>query len=133
MSAKYDQGRAAFLRGEIAWLTDDIKAVLVTSGYTPNFATHEFLSSISAPAQLAMSDNLDGKTVTDGWASAERIEWEGPSNGTAVGVVIIKDTGDAATSPLLAYLNENITNFPLGTNGAKVTFFPDPDTGLFRL
>ena len=42
-------------------------------------------------------------------------------------------TGDAATSPLLAYLDDSINNLPLEPNGAKVTYLPDSDTGLFRL
>lgn len=133
MSGLYAKGREAFLLGEIAWLTDTIKAVLVTSGYTPNFALHQYLSDITNTAQIAVSDALSGKTATHGWASATNIVWESPSNGTATAFVVIQDTGSAATSLLLAYLDSGITNFPLQTNGAKVTFIPDPATGIFRL
>lgn len=127
------KAREKFLRGLIAWHTDDIKAVLLAGSYTPNFTTNEYLSDISAPARIAVSDSLTAKTTTNGWASSGNIVWESASNGTAVAMGFFKDTGDASTSPLLAYLNENITNFPLDTNGAKVTFIPDPGTGLFRL
>lgn len=133
MSGIYNKGREAFLRGQIAWLTDDIKAILVAGAYTPNFTTDQYLSDISAPAQVAVSNSLSSKTVTNGWAGCENIVWDTASNGVCVGMVIVQDTGVAATSHLLAYLNSGITNFPLDTNGAKVTFFPDPGTGLFRI
>ena len=54
MSGVYVKAREKFLRGEIAWQTDTIKAVLVDSAdYTPNFDTDEFLSSI--PVKLFRS------------------------------------------------------------------------------
>lgn len=133
MSGLYGKAREKFLRAEISWLTQDMKAILVTGTYAPNFATHEFLSEISVPAQVAASNTLTSKTVTNGWAGCGNIVWESASNGMAVAMVIVKDTGSAATSPLLAYINEGITNLPLSTNGAKVTFLPDSGTGLFRI
>ncbi len=41
----YNGGRQRFLEGSIAWLTDNIKAVLVTSGYTFS-NSNNFLSDI---------------------------------------------------------------------------------------
>lgn len=133
MNGRYVKGREKFLRGEIAWGADEFKAVLVTSSYTPNFDTHEFLSSVSAPTRVATSDAFGNVTSTGGWAGVESITWQGFTGATCTGIVIIKDTGLVSTSPLLAYLDTGITNLPLEPNGAKVTFIIDPDTGLFRL
>lgn len=132
MSGLYGKGREKFLLGQIAWVTDDIKAVFVTSAYTPNYATHEFLSDIPAPARVALSDSLTGKTATGGYAGATSIIWQDLTGARCAAFVFIKDTGVASTSPLIAYLNEGITNLPLDPNGAKVTLLPGTD-GFFRL
>ena len=133
MNGRYVKGREKFLCGEIAWLTDEFKVVFVTASYTPNFATHEFLSSVPAPTRVATSDALENKTATDGWAGVEKIVWQGFTGAVCTGMVVIKDTGLISTSPLLAYIDTGITNLPLDPTGTQVTFFPDPDAGLFRL
>lgn len=133
MSGRYDKGREKFLCGEIAWLTDDVRAVFVTSSYTPNFATHEFLSDIPAPTRVATSDPIEDKTVTGGWAGANQIVWQGFTGAVCTAFVVIKWTGLISTSPLLAYINDGITNLPLDPTNTKVTLILDPATGLFRL
>lgn len=133
MSGLYLKGREKFLRGEVAWLTDSIKVVLVPATYTANLTTHEFLSDIPLGSRVAISDELASKTTTDAWASTERIEWQSVDGQVCTGMVVFKDTGLITTSPLLAYLNDGVSNLPLDPTGVKVTFFPDPSTGLFRL
>ncbi len=133
MNGRYAKGREKFLRGEIAWGTDDFKAVFVTSSYTPNFATHEFLSDVPAPTRVATSDAFADVTSTGGWAGVEQVVWQGFTGAVCHGFVVIKDTGLISTSPLLAYVDTGITNLPLDPNGAKVTLIIDPVTGLFRV
>lgn len=133
MNGRYAKGREKLLCGEIAWLTDDIKAVFVTSSYTPNFATHEFLSDVPAPTRVATSDALSGKTATGGWAGGDQLVWQDFTGVTCVAFVVLKWTGLISTSPLLAYIDTGITNLPLDPPGSKVTLIIDPDTGLFRL
>lgn len=134
MSGLYSKGREKFLRGQIAWLTDDIKAVFVTAVYTPNFTTDEFLSDINVSQRVATSDSLASKTTTGGWAGASSVVWQGFTGAVCAGLVFIKDTGDPATSPLLAYINSGMTNLPLDPTGTKVTLLPDSGSGgFFRL
>ena len=133
MNGLYVKGREKFLRGEISWPDDDIKAVFLTSAYTPNFATHEFLSDINVAARVATSDPLASKTTADAWASAENIVWQGFTGAVCAAYVIIKDTGSASTSPLIAFIDTGVNNLPLDPTGTKVTLIPDPDTGFFRL
>lgn len=133
MNGRYAKGREKFLRGEIAWDTDEFKAVFVTSSYTPNFATHEFLSDVPAPTRVATSDALADKTTTGGWAGASEVVWQAFTGATCAAFVVIKNTGLISTSPLLAYIDSGITNLPLDPGGVKVTLLVDPATGLFRL
>jgi hypothetical protein len=54
----YDLGREAFLAGNLAWATDNIKVGLVdTSGYTYSSA-HQYWSSVTAASRVAESGNL---------------------------------------------------------------------------
>ena len=133
MSGKYDAARERFLRGELSWSDGTIKAVLVTAAYTPDFEADEFLSDVLVGARVAMSNALEDKSTTGGWASAPLIIWDAVTGAQCTALVFVDDTGDPATTPLIAYLNDDVTNLPLSPNGAKVTFIAHADTGFFRL
>lgn len=133
MNGRYAKGREKFLRAEISWPTDEFKAVLVTASYTPNFATHEFLSDVPAPTRVATSDAIGNKTTTGGWAGADRVTWQAFTGSTATAMIIIKSTGLISTSPLLAYIDTGITNLPYDPTGTVLNLLVDPSTGLFRL
>src|ERR1700748_153792 len=97
-NALYDKGRQSFLEGGIAYLTDNIKAVLVDSGaYTVNLGTHQFLSDIASGARIATSANLASKASTAGVASAANVTWTAVSGVQSEAVVLYKDTGTATT------------------------------------
>jgi hypothetical protein len=126
-SGLYDKGRQAFLEGTIAWLTDNIKVILVDinggSPYTVNLTTDQFLSDVAAGARISTSANLGSKTSTAGVADAADAVFTAPAAGTACeAVVIYKDTGVAGTSPLIAYIDSSgATGLPVTTNGADIT------------
>ena len=134
MSGLYGKGREKFLLGQISWATDTITAVFVTAAYTPNFTTDEFLADINVSARVAASDPLDSKTTTGGWTGASEIVWQAFTGAACAAYVFIKDTGDPATSPLIAYINSGVSNLPLDPANVKVTMLPDPTSnGFFRL
>lgn len=134
-NGRYSKGREKFLSAQIDWLNDDIKAALIDAAdYTVNLVTHEFLSDIPLIGRTAISNSLADKTVTNGWAGSSNIVFENPVGDISEAIVIFKDTGDAATSPLIAYLDTNIQNLPLFLNGAKVTIiFDEAVDGIFRI
>lgn len=103
----YDKGREAFANAQIDWTDDTIKAALVKSTYTPNLATDEFYSTVSANV-IGTPQTLGTKSTTAGVCGGD------PSGttfsavagaGTIVYVLIYKDTGVAATSPLIALID----------------------------
>ena len=72
-NALYDKGREKFLgpaTGQINWINDTIKVCLVSSSYSPNAVSHEFLTSVTAHTGSITSQTLSIKTVTDGVADA---------------------------------------------------------------
>lgn len=120
-NALYDNGRESFLRGEISWNADDIKAVLVdTALYTVDLDAHQFLDDIPGGARVATSANLAGKTTTDGVADANDVTFPTVSGATVEAVVLYQDTGVEATSRLIAYI-DTATGLPVTPNGGDIT------------
>ena len=133
-NALYDKGREKFLKGEISWNTHDIKCVLVDAAdYTVNLSTHEFLSDIAAGGRVATSANLGTKTTTAGVADAADVTFSAVTGDQSEAIVIYKDTGDAATSPLIAYI-DTATGLPVTPNGGDITIQWDSGTNkIFKL
>jgi hypothetical protein len=105
-NALYDKGRESFLKGEISWNSDNIKVVCVDSQeYTPNLSTDQFLSDIPAGGRIATSGNLTGKTTTAGVADADDPTITGVTGDQFEYLVIYQDTGNAATSRLIAIID----------------------------
>ena len=118
----YDKGRQRFLEGQLNWLTDTYKVLLVnTSAYTPNFGVHEFLSDIPSSARVGTTSGvaLTSKTTTGGAADAADITFSSVSGSTVQTLVIYRDTGTEGTSPLIAYI-DTATGLPITPNGGDI-------------
>lgn len=133
-NALYDKGRESFLKGEISWNADDIKAVLVDIGaYTLDIVNHQFLSDIPGGARVATSPNLSAKTTTAGVADCDDIVVSLVSGATVEAVVFYKDTGVAGTSRLIGYVDTGL-GLPFTPNGANITLAIDNGVNkLFKL
>lgn len=119
-NALYDKGRQKFLEGNISWNGDSIRCVLIdTAGYSVDLAVHEFLSDIPLAARVSTSSALTGKTTTAGVANANPVTFAGVSGAQSEAIVIYKDTGAEATSPLIAYL-DTATGLPVTPNGSDI-------------
>lgn len=124
-NAVYSLARQKLLEGSIAWLTADIKCVLVdTDDYTVNLLTDEFLDDVTLAGQVAISPNFTGKTSTLGVADADNVVFSSVAGDESEAVVIFLDTGDSATSPLLAYI-DTATGLPATPNGNNINVLWD--------
>lgn len=130
----YDKGRQGFLDGTISWSSDNIKIVLVDAAdYTVSLASHEFLSDIPSGARVATSDNLTTKTSTSGIADADNVTFTAVTGDPSEAIVIYKDTTNASTSPLIAYI-DTATGLPVTPNGGDITITWDNGTNkIFKL
>ena len=61
----YAKGKEKILSGDIAWVTDTIKVMLVKNTYPQNLATDEFLDDVEA-YRLNTDQTLGSKTVAGG-------------------------------------------------------------------
>lgn len=104
-NALYDSGRNAFLTGDIDWVADTIKVVLVDAAdYTVNLSTHDFLDDVPSGARVATA-TLASKTATAGVADAADTTFSSVSGDVSEALVIYKDTGVESTSQLIAYID----------------------------
>lgn len=133
-NAVYGKAREKFLNGDIDWANDDIKAVLVdTAAYAVSIDSDEYLSSIPAGDRIATSGNLASKTSTLGVADAADITFSTVTGDVSEAIVLYKDTGDAATSPLIAYV-DTATGLPITPNGGDITISWDSGANkIFKL
>lgn len=130
----YDLGREKFLTGAISWSSDTIKLGLIdTASYTPAQSTDEFLNDIGAGMRTAISGALASKTTTAGVADAADVTLSSVSGSTSEILVIFKDTGSAATSPLICKM-DSYNGLPVTPNGGNITVaFPNDASKIFKL
>lgn len=125
-SALYPKAKESFLsqNPSVDMDTDTIKIALVntTTDYTYS-AAHQFLSSVTTYSGTT-DQTLGTKTITSGVFDAADATFTSVAisgSKTVQALVIYKDTGSAATSPLVAYIDGFTAVTPNGGN-ISVTF-----------
>ena len=119
-NALFDKARQRFLEGQFNWLTDTIKVILVDTGaYTPQTAIHQYLADIPLSARIAGPVTLTSKATVGGAADGADVTFTSVSGPTIEAIVIYRDTGTEATSPLIAYI-DTATGLPITPNGGDI-------------
>lgn len=124
----------------VDWVTDTIKVALVTNAYTPAQDTHDFWDDVSANEVATGS----GYTTGGNTLGTKSVGYIAGSNRTALiaadtvwtaltkafqYAVCYKDTGSAATSPVLGYSDLGAQSI----TGVDFTLDFDQTNGLFRI
>lgn len=116
-------------------LTGTIKVVLVDTNTYTYSAAHQFYSSITGvPTSIAAAPpTLASKVYTNGIFDAADVTFSSVTLGpNCEALVIYCDTGSAATSPLIAYLDTGISGMPVTPNGGDITVVWN-NSGIFAL
>ena len=136
----YDLARERFLgisSGSLNWTNDTIKAVLVSSSYTPNSATDNFVAhTIDAATGTLTAQVLTGKdTNGNGTASASNVTFSAVTAGLTWNyVALFKDagSGNPNVNPLIALMDSTaITGLPLTSSGGDITI--NWNTGALKI
>lgn len=104
------------------WDDDTIKAVLCSAGYTPDTSASgdEFLSDISGGNRIA-TVTVSGITITDGAVTVSgTLTFSSVTGSTVTQMALYKDTGSAATSPLLILFDTFTSGMPITPTGADI-------------
>ncbi len=111
----YNNFKKLIMNGGIDLDTDTIKVMLVTSSYSPNQDTHDFIDDVSANEVSGTGYTAGGQALANKAVTADNTDNEGvfdaddPSWTTATitarGAVFYKDTGTPSTSPVIAYMD----------------------------
>lgn len=116
----YAKAKEALWGAGINWGSNDIKAVLCDlTEYTIDSDNDEFLSDIPAAARVATSSNFASKTDTAGVIDAANITFSLVTGNECGAVVIYQDTGNAATSKLILYI-DTATGLPVTPSGGNI-------------
>lgn len=104
----YDAGREAFLAGDIAFDSDDVRCILIDEADdTPDLAVDDFLDDRAAASRVATSVALTGKTITDGTADATGPSpmWPSVTGDESESIDLYQHTGVETTSHLICNID----------------------------
>ena len=121
-NALYDAGRDAFANGNIDWVSDDIRCILVDAAdYTVDLNNDDNLDDIAAGARVAtMAASLAGKSTSAGTCDATDVTFSSVTGDVSEALVIYLHTGTESTSTLIAYI-DTATGLPVTPNGGDIT------------
>lgn len=132
MNGLYASAKKLLLDGDLDLLSHDIKVMLIdTANYTVDLAVHDFLDDVGAAARVATSGNLASKTTTAGAFRAADVTFAAVTGDGCEALIIYRDTGVAATSPLIAYIDE-AAGLPITPDGTDIVLEWDAD-GVFAI
>ena len=107
-----------------------VKVALVTAGYTYS-STDQYYSSVSASV-VGTPQTIGSKTFTNGVFSGSNVTFTAVTGSQVTKLVIYIDTGTAATSPVVAYIDTGVTNLPVTPNGGDISITWNA-SGIFAL
>ena len=108
-----------------------VKVALIDTGTYTYSATHQFWSSASS-ASVGTPQTLGTKTFTDGVFDAADVTFTAVTGNSAEALIIYIDTGTAATSPLVAFIDTSVTGLPVTPNGGDIAITWNA-SGIFSL
>ena len=132
-NALYPSFKELLLGGDIDLAADTIKVALIDTGTYTYSSAHDFYNDVSAGV-VGTPQTLGSKSITAGVFDAADVTYTAVSGSTVEAYIIYKDTGNVATSPLIAYLDTGQTGLPVTPNGGDITItFDSGASKIFAL
>lgn len=107
-----------------------VKVALVDTGTYTYSSAHQFYSSVTGV--VGTPQTLGTKTFTNGTFDAADVTFTAVTGASVEALVIYIDTGTAATSPLVAYIDASVTGLPVTPNGGDISIAWNA-SGIFTL
>jgi hypothetical protein len=116
----FPSAKKAMMDGDLALDTATIKCVLIDQADDTPTTADDFLNDIAAAARVGTPQTLGTKTTTGGVFDAADVTFPSVTGDVSEGILIYEDTGDEATSHLIAYI-DTATGLPVTPNGGNIT------------
>ena len=107
-----------------------VKVALVDTGTYTYSAAHDFLNDLSGVVGTAQT--IANTTVANGLFDGDNVTYTAVVGATVEALVIYIDTGNPATSRLVAYIDTSVTGLPVTPNGGDITVTWNA-SGIFQL
>lgn len=124
----YTEGAQKIFESTFNWASDNFDAILVPSSYTFD-GTDVFISDLGSTLSRVA---LAGKTNTDGVLDANNVTFNVAGGSTIGALVIAKNTGADATSPLLLY-DDTVNGLPYTTGSSTESLTLTWDDGTNKI
>ena len=118
-NALYAKAKEALLEGLLDLTDDSIKVALVRSTYVVNLSSHQYYSDIASHV-AATSSVLSDRTTNNGIFDADNITIEDYGTSGFNYIIIFKDTGNSATSRLIAYI-DTAAGLPVSSSSSTIS------------
>ena len=102
-------------------LGGNVKAVLVDLADYTFSSAHDFLDDVPVGARVATSGNLATKTFTNGVFDAADVTFTSVTGDQSEAIILYVDSGAAATSRLICFLDTVAAGLPVTPNGGDIT------------
>jgi hypothetical protein len=133
-NAVYPLYKQALLDGDSNIDLNDgtVKVALIdTADYTYS-AAHDFLDDVAGAAIVGTAQTITNTTVASGVFDGDNVTFTAVTGDTIEALIIYIDTGNAATSRLVLYLDTSVTGLPATPNGENITINWNA-SGIFQL
>lgn len=107
-----------------------VKVALIDTGTYTYSAAHDFYNDLSGV--VGTPQTIGTTTVTTGLFDGDNVTFTAVSGATVEALVIYIDTGNVATSRLVAYIDTSVTGLPVTPNGGDITITWNA-SGIFQL
>jgi len=129
-NAIYPKYKEAILAASanVSLTTGTVKVALSTAAYN---SAHDFYDDVSANS-IGTPQTIASTTVTNGLFDGSDVTFTSVSGSQVTSLIIYIDTGSAATSRLVTFLDTNVTGLPVTPNGGNISITWNA-SGIFQL
>ena len=114
----YPLAKQEMLKGNLNMNSGTVKVALVDTGTYTYSAAHQYYSSVTGA--VGTPQTIANKTFANGLFDGDDVTFTAVSGNSVEALIIYIDTGSAATSQLIAYIDTGVTNLPVTPNGGNI-------------
>jgi hypothetical protein len=133
-NAIYPKFKAALLDASANVDINDgtVKVALIDTADEAYNAADEFLSDVTGAGIVGTAQTIANTTVASGLFDGDDVTFTAVSGDPCEALLIYIDTGVAATSRLVAFIDTGVTNLPVTPNGGNIAIAWNA-SGIFQL